>query len=158
LVLSAASCPAPSSVPAPKSCHYGPQNTPDPNCTPGDSDTDDLEIICRTSTKERRCKPGKPLHLAILEAYDVTIAGEIDHLISLELGGSNDAKNLWPQPSPDYKAKDELENYLHKRVCLCYGLADQSGPECAGKLDLQTARKMVIDFTHNLQLVIPPAK
>jgi hypothetical protein len=45
---------------------------------------------------------------------------EIDHLIPLELGGSNDAKNLWPQ---SYRQawgahiKDELENKLHKMVC-----------------------------------------
>ena len=45
---------------------------------------------------------------------------EIDHLIPLELGGSNDISNLWPQ---SYVApwgahiKDELENRLHKLVC-----------------------------------------
>jgi hypothetical protein len=46
---------------------------------------------------------------------------EIDHLISLELGGSNDQKNLWPQPyqGTTYNAhvKDQLENFLHKAVC-----------------------------------------
>lgn len=46
---------------------------------------------------------------------------EIDHLISLEIGGSNDIKNLWPQPYTTtpwnaYK-KDALENRLHKLVC-----------------------------------------
>ncbi len=44
---------------------------------------------------------------------------EIDHLVSLELAGSNDISNLWPQP---YKAewnalqKDKLENRLHYMV------------------------------------------
>lgn len=45
---------------------------------------------------------------------------EIDHLISLELGGSNDSKNLWPQPyqpKPGAREKDRLENWLHKEVC-----------------------------------------
>lgn len=46
---------------------------------------------------------------------------EVDHLISLELGGSNDIKNLWPQsyttqPWNAYK-KDRLENKLHSLVC-----------------------------------------
>lgn len=46
---------------------------------------------------------------------------EIDHLISLELGGSNDVKNLWPQfyEAPGtYGAryKDILENKLHRLV------------------------------------------
>jgi hypothetical protein len=45
---------------------------------------------------------------------------EVDHLIPLELGGSNDIKNLWPQPStpkPGAVEKDQLENALHELVC-----------------------------------------
>ena len=45
---------------------------------------------------------------------------EVDHLIPLELGGSNDIKNLWPQPDnprPGDGEKDQLENDLHARVC-----------------------------------------
>src|SRR5262249_41824068 len=46
---------------------------------------------------------------------------EIDHLISLELGGSNSLRNLWPQsyrttPLNAY-VKDRLENRLHALVC-----------------------------------------
>lgn len=46
---------------------------------------------------------------------------EIDHLISLELGGKNDIQNLWPQSytSKPYNAhlKDALEDRLHAMVC-----------------------------------------
>jgi hypothetical protein len=45
---------------------------------------------------------------------------EIDHIISLELGGSNDIANLFPErasPAPGYKVKDKLENKLHGLVC-----------------------------------------
>jgi hypothetical protein len=46
---------------------------------------------------------------------------EVDHLISLELGGSNDIGNLWPQSyvTEPYNAhlKDALENRLHALVC-----------------------------------------
>lgn len=45
---------------------------------------------------------------------------EVDHLISLELGGSNDTKNLWPEPyngPAGAHEKDGLENYLHGQVC-----------------------------------------
>ena len=46
---------------------------------------------------------------------------EVDHLIPLELGGSNDIKNLWPESytTTPYNAhdKDVLENKLHKMVC-----------------------------------------
>ena len=42
---------------------------------------------------------------------------EVDHLISLELGGSNDQENLWPEPYPDATEKDKVENALHWLVC-----------------------------------------
>jgi hypothetical protein len=52
---------------------------------------------------------------------DVTEGCEVDHLISLEVGGANDVKNLWPQPysgTPwNAHVKDKLENKLHALVC-----------------------------------------
>jgi len=45
---------------------------------------------------------------------------EVDHLVPLELGGSNDIANLWPEaasPTPGFHQKDEVENYLHDQVC-----------------------------------------
>jgi hypothetical protein len=45
---------------------------------------------------------------------------EVDHLVSLELGGSNAISNLWPEaasPSPGFHEKDRVENYLHAQVC-----------------------------------------
>ena len=42
-------------------------------------------------------------------------------LIALELGGSNDIRNLWPQPKNtkpwNNKAKNQLEARLHSMVC-----------------------------------------
>ncbi|GER90822.1 hypothetical protein KDW_49840 [Dictyobacter vulcani] len=55
---------------------------------------------------------------------------EVDHLISLELGGSNDISNLWPElasPKPGFHEKDKVENYLHAQVCN-------------GKISLKTAQ------------------
>jgi hypothetical protein len=37
---------------------------------------------------------------------------EFDHLIPLCAGGSNDPKNLWPQPIDEAKKKDVLENQI----------------------------------------------
>jgi hypothetical protein len=59
---------------------------------------------------------------------------EVDHLISLELGGSNSINNLWPQsfrtrPWNAY-VKDALENELHRRVC-------------AGTIDLAAAQQVI---------------
>ena len=61
---------------------------------------------------------------------------EVDHLISLELGGSNDVKNLWPEsyttsPFNAYK-KDALENKLHDMVC-------------ADKLPLHEAQRVIVE-------------
>ena len=50
--------------------------------------------------------------------YGTTL--EIDHIVSLELGGSTDIANLFPEKrdvSPGYKVKDKLENKLHDLVC-----------------------------------------
>ncbi len=52
------------------------------------------------------------------KSYGRTI--EIDHIISLEIGGSNDIANLYPEPGSgpaNYHIKDKLENKLHKLVC-----------------------------------------
>ena len=47
---------------------------------------------------------------------------EVDHLISLELGGSNSIKNLWPQSYQtqpwNAHVKDKLENELHRQDAL----------------------------------------
>lgn len=57
---------------------------------------------------------------------------EVDHLITPALGGTDDIRNLWPEPyaSTEWNAhvKDELENHLHNLVC-------------DGKLDLATAQR-----------------
>ena len=59
---------------------------------------------------------------------------EVDHLISLELGGSNSIKNLWPQSyvTQPWNAhvKDKLENELHAEIC-------------DGRIDLATAQKEI---------------
>src|ERR1051326_7114757 len=42
---------------------------------------------------------------------------ELDHLVPLELGGSDEVNNLWVQMAPEYHQKDKLENYLRREVC-----------------------------------------
>ena len=59
---------------------------------------------------------------------------EVDHLISLELGGSNSIKNLWPESyvTQPWNAhvKDQLENALHDDIC-------------AGRISLQQAQQEI---------------
>jgi hypothetical protein len=65
----------------------------------------------------------------------VAYAYEVDHLVSLELGGSNVIANLWPEH--DYapwgaRTKDRLENKLHALVCSgSLSLASAQGQEAA---------------------------
>jgi hypothetical protein len=50
----------------------------------------------------------------------VAYAYEVDHLVSLELGGSNAITNLWPEHYYlpwGARTKDRLENRLHALVC-----------------------------------------
>jgi hypothetical protein len=46
---------------------------------------------------------------------------ELDYLITPELGGTSDARNLWPQPYArtvwNAYVKDELELHLHRLAC-----------------------------------------
>ncbi len=58
---------------------------------------------------------------------------EVDHLIPLELGGSNRLTNLWPERYDitwNTHVKDRLENRLHEMVCT-------------GQLDLATAQREI---------------
>jgi hypothetical protein len=63
-------------------------------------------------------------------------AYEVDYLITPALGGSDDIRNLWPQPytgSPwNAHVKDALEDYLRGMVC-------------SGQLDLATAQHEIAE-------------
>lgn len=65
-----------------------------------------------------------PLELKLLLSYGLpenSSRTELDHLISLELGGApDDPRNLFPEPYAGKLgagAKDALENRLHTEVC-----------------------------------------
>lgn len=73
---------------------------------------------------------------------------EVDHFISLELGGSNDIKNLWPEPAeprPGFHEKDEVENYLHEEVC-------------SGKITLGEAQTEIKTDWYNVYLAMKHGK
>ena len=108
---------------------------PDPKLTPGDTfpvSLADIQVKGYSATvrdvpiKEKR---------AVYAAYGITHwqkgEYEVDHLISLSLGGSNSQKNLWPQSylTEPWNAhtKDQLEYKLLQLVR-------------SGKVDLPTAQ------------------
>jgi hypothetical protein len=74
---------------------------PDPKLTPGDSFPVTVRDLCVLGyTKKVRNVPAE-MKREVYEEYGVTSHGtgdyEVDHLIPLELGGSNSIKNLWPE-------------------------------------------------------------
>ena len=107
--------------------HVGPANLyPDSRLTPGDVfSSATVEEVCeRGYTKRVRHVPrSKKEH--VFANYGIPYpqpegAYEVDHFIPLELGGSNDVKNLWLEPAnphPGFHEKDIVENYLHHEVC-----------------------------------------
>jgi hypothetical protein len=99
---------------------------PDASCTPG--------AVFRSATKAKVCRRGYAKSVrnvpesekrAVFAEYGIAGthhggAYEVDHLISLELGGSNAIANLWPEPArprPGFHEKDRVENFLHREVC-----------------------------------------
>jgi len=94
---------------------------PDRACTPGDAISITVYDLCSTSTSTRR-KVSESLRRQVFQSYGITYpppagAYELDHLIPLELGGSNDASNLWPEAAPGFHEKDLEENRLRREVC-----------------------------------------
>ena len=112
--------------------------SPNAKLTPG--------IVDNTATRDKICVSGytttvrnvpEAIKKQVFAEYNIDPKSdkfEIDHLISLELGGSNDIKNLWPESyttTPlNAHVKDRLENKLHSLVC-------------SGKLDLAIAQKEI---------------
>lgn len=99
---------------------------PDPDCTPGAVEPIDLKTLCSQRTTERR-EVTEATKRRVFAEYGIPYPSpnkrkdwEIDHLVSLELAGSNDISNLWPEaaePEPGFRQKDLVENRLHKLVC-----------------------------------------
>jgi hypothetical protein len=108
-------------------------------CTPG--------AVFRSASTADVCRPGyagsvrnvpESVKRAVYAKYGIAgshhgSAYEVDHLISLELGGSNSIANLWPEaasPKPGFHEKDAVENLLHRRVC-------------DGTISLRTAQRLI---------------
>ncbi len=105
---------------------------PDNACTPGEEDPrvtqDNIGSTICVSGYSASIRPPETVTNKIkverMSAYgdaDSLSNYELDHLISLELGGCPDCVgNLWPEPyngALGAHQKDKVENYLHKKVC-----------------------------------------
>ncbi len=108
-------------------CHTLPGPRPDPACTPGSFDPSVTQANIATTICAHGYTAGvrpsssqtdtakKSLYLAY--GIPSTTKSELDHLVSLELGGSNDVTNLWPEVGSIPNAKDKIENELNDAVC-----------------------------------------
>jgi len=99
---------------------------PDPRCTPGSIDpavtqADIGSTICREGWTRTARPPESQTETFKFQvaypAYGASGRTELDHLVPLELGGSNDASNLWPEYPPTPNPKDDVEYALNRAVC-----------------------------------------
>jgi hypothetical protein len=111
----------------PGECHARGQ-LPDPRCTPGSIDT----VVTQANIHSTICTVGytkkirPPSSQTAALKYDTSYPaysipagakGEEDHLVPLELGGSNDVTNLWPEAGSIPNRKDTAENAARRAVC-----------------------------------------
>ena len=110
---------------------------PDPKCTPGAVNPTITQKVLRDPDFRTSCvRDGATTASQKAKTYDlygiehpkdnrgVKQICELDHLISLELGGADTLENVWPQCGPSkvilreryFKRKDLVENYLARRV------------------------------------------
>jgi hypothetical protein len=125
---------------APASCHALSGPRPDPSCTPGAVDpavtqANIASTICASGYTAKVRPPASAtdrLKAQMYRAYGLRsgTVSELDHLVSLELGGANDAANLWPEVGSVPNPKDKVENDLRKAVC-------------SGKVPLAAAQKAI---------------
>jgi hypothetical protein len=113
---------------------------PDRSCTPGAIDPAVTQAnigatICRAGYTDTVRPPEAQTEAfkwnAAEPAYGQRdVSGELDHLIPLELGGDNDAANLWVESGPIPNPKDAVENALNQAVC-------------DGRITLRTAQREI---------------
>jgi hypothetical protein len=124
LALAALTGPSPAAAAAHAECRVR-GGLPDPTCTPGATFRDTTERdVCTPGWAGRHRNVSAATKRRIYASYGITHHSrgeyEVDHLVSLELGGSNAAANLFPEaanPRPGFHEKDRLEDRLHRLVC-----------------------------------------
>jgi len=99
---------------------------PNPSLTPGAIRLVTLKDICSATDGDLDPTVSPSMERAVLQEYGVPSGAaarnyQIDYLVNPQLGGTNDIKNLWPEPYSNAKwnahAKDELEQHLQQMVC-----------------------------------------
>ncbi len=107
-----------------KTSHCVAGATPDTACSPGAVLTTNASIVCVSGYTKKVRDVTTATKKKVFKEYGIAWSArsnyEVDHIISLELGGSNDISNLFPEAyniDNGARVKDTLENYLHSQVC-----------------------------------------
>lgn len=111
---------------------------PNARLTPGAARSVSREEICKAENSEEFQSVSDNVARRVFEEYGIRNPAprtyEVDYLITPALGGSNDIRNLWPQPYAEgtwnSHVKDALEDRLRAMVC-------------DGALDLETAQQEI---------------
>jgi hypothetical protein len=92
--------------------------------TPGSVRAIQLAELCSTQDLENDPPVNPNLEQAVFNEYGVPASStkdySLDYLITPALGGSDNIRNLWPEPDSsawNSKVKDQLEDHLHELVC-----------------------------------------
>ena len=108
------------------SCYRSPVNVlsdlPNPNLTPGNAASTDTTEVCVIGYARNSfiSDDSKRYVYSRYGVHYVPHTAEMDHLIPLELGGSNTVDNLWPEPFDtiwNAHVKDTLEDRIEQLVC-----------------------------------------
>ena len=98
---------------------------PDPNLTPGATRPIAMSDICSAQHDQVVRNVSNPVRQRVFQEYGMRDSSansyEVDYLITPGLGGSDDIRNLWPEPHDAAEwnsyVKDQLEDRLHQLVC-----------------------------------------
>ncbi len=111
------------------------QPIPDRQLTPGASRPVSTSQVCRETYSDDAEVVPASVKQRVFQEYGMAPQSknyELDYLISPQLGGTDDVRNLWPEPAStsawNARDKDALENRLHQLVCQ-------------NKIDLSTAQR-----------------
>ncbi|MBI3793836.1 MAG: HNH endonuclease [Nitrospinae bacterium] len=114
---------------------------PDSKLTPGSVDASaTTETLCAITQFKAINAVDPAMEAEVFKRYEMNpkrwpCPCEVDHFIPLELGGSGDLDNLWPQPyhtDVGARMKDSVEKRLHRELC-------------AGSVSLERAQEIIKD-------------
>jgi hypothetical protein len=113
---------------------------PNPTFTPGSTRQVNLADLCAMDREEVVRSVPASVERQVFEEYGIAHLAaadfEVDYLITPGLGGSDDVKNLWPEPHSNTVwnsyVKDQLEDRLHRMVCERQIPLEQAQRDIAG--------------------------